>query len=128
MINMKFNNHPELGISACLLGEKVRLDGQHKLDRYLRDNIEPLVEWVPVGPEVECGLPIPRESMQLVGNPEKPRLETIFTKNDHTTRMRNWINSNLEELEKENLCGFIFKTKSPSCGMRNIIVYSEKGK
>ena len=62
-----------LGISACLLGEKVRYDGQHKLDRYLRDELGKHVRYVPVCPEVECGLPVPREAMHLVAAPDGVR-------------------------------------------------------
>jgi uncharacterized protein YbbK (DUF523 family) len=55
----------KLGISTCLLGESVRYDGGHKLDRFLRDTLGQYVEYVPVCPEVECGFGIPRESMNL---------------------------------------------------------------
>ncbi|MHC4422287.1 MAG: 2-thiouracil desulfurase family protein [Planctomycetota bacterium] len=61
-----------LGISTCLLGEEVRYDGGHKLDRFLVDTLGQYVEWVPVCPEVEMGLPVPRESMRLVDDPENP--------------------------------------------------------
>ena len=54
-----------LGISACLLGENVRFDGGHKLDRYLRDTLGKFVEYIPVCPEAECGLGIPREAICL---------------------------------------------------------------
>jgi len=50
-----------VGISSCLLGEKVRYDGGHKLDHYLKDTLGLYVSWVPVCPEVETGLPVPRE-------------------------------------------------------------------
>ena len=56
--------------------QKVRYDGGHKLDRFLRDTLGAFVEWVPVCPEVECGLPVPREAMRLVGDPAAPRLVT----------------------------------------------------
>lgn len=118
---------PKLGISTCLLGENVRYDGGHKLDRYLRDVLGPFVEWVPVCPEVECGLPIPRESMHLEGTPEAPRLITRKTRIDHTDQMVRWAEKRLNELQKENLCGYVFKAKSPSSGMRDIKIYSEKG-
>ena len=55
-----------VGISSCLLGQKVRFDGGHKRDRFLTDVLEPFVEWVPVYPEVEVGMGIPRESIRLV--------------------------------------------------------------
>lgn len=120
-------NKPKLGISTCLLGENVRYDGGHKLDRYLRDTLGPFVEWVPVCPETECGLGIPRESMHLEGAPEAPRLITRKTRIDHTERMVRWAEKRLDELQKENLCGYVFKAKSPSSGMRDIKIYSEKG-
>ena len=116
-----------LGISTCLLGENVRYDGGHKRDRFIIDTLGEFVEFVPVCPEVECGLPVPRESMHLVGDPESPRLVTTRTKIDHTERMVNWARKRLGELEKENLCGFIFKSNSPSSGMERVKVYNERG-
>ena len=116
-----------LGISACLLGQNVRYDGGHKLDRYLTDTLGQYVEYVPVCPEVECGLGIPRESMRLVGDPQSPRLVTVRTGQDLTERMLNWARGRVQELEKEGLCGFIFKSDSPSSGMERVKVYNEKG-
>ena len=116
-----------LGISTCLLGEKVRYDGQHKLDRSLRDTLGRHVEFVPVCPEVECGLGVPREAMRLVGDPAAPRLITIRTKRDLTDRMLAWAGKRVVELEKEQLHGYIFKAKSPSSGMERVKVYNEKG-
>ena len=75
-----------LGISACLLGEPVRFDGGHQLDRFITDTLGQYVKFVPVCPEVECGLGVPREAMRLVGDPEAPRLMTIRTKIDLTDR------------------------------------------
>ena len=118
---------PKLGISHCLLGENVRYDGGHKLNRFLRDTLGPFVEWVPVCPEVECGMPVPRESMHLEGTPESPRLVTTRSKQDKTEQMISWGRKRLQELQKENLCGFIWKSRSPSSGMRDIKIYSEKG-
>jgi uncharacterized protein YbgA (DUF1722 family)/uncharacterized protein YbbK (DUF523 family) len=117
----------KLGISACLLGENVRYDGGHKLDRFLTDTLGQYVEYVPVCPEVECGLGVPRESMHLEGNPDSPRLVTIRTKQDMTDRMVQWARNRVSELEKEDLCGFIFKSDSPSSGMERVKVYNEKG-
>jgi len=117
----------KLGISTCLLGENVRYDGSHKLDRFLTDTLGQYVEYVPVCPEVECGLPIPRESMHLEGNPESPRLVTSRTKQDMTERMVGWAKNRVVELEKEGLCGFIFKSDSPSSGMERVRVFNEKG-
>ncbi len=117
----------KLGISTCLLGQNVRYDGGHKLDRFLRDTLGQYVEYVPVCPEVECGLPVPRESMHLEGDPDAPRLVTIQTKKDLTEQMVQWARKRVVELEKEDLCGFIFKSDSPSSGMERVKVYDQKG-
>lgn len=117
----------KLGISTCLLGENVRYDGGHKLDRFLTETLGQYVEYAPVCPEVECGLPVPRESMHLEGDPVSPRLVTIRTKQDMTDRMIQWALKRVVELEKEGLCGFIFKSDSPSSGMERVRVYNEKG-
>jgi uncharacterized protein YbgA (DUF1722 family)/uncharacterized protein YbbK (DUF523 family) len=117
----------KLGISSCLLGERVRWDGAHKLDRYLTDTLGKFVKYVPVCPEVECGFGIPREPFRQVGDPGSPRLITSRTKIDYTERMTEWARKRVSELEKEDLCGFIFKSRSPSSGMERVKVYNEKG-
>jgi len=114
-----------IGISRCLLGDKVRYDGGHKHDLYITDTLGQYFEWVPVCPEVEYGLPIPREAMRLVGNPDSPRLLTVHTGINHTEGMQKWAEAKLDRLEKEGLCGFIFKSKSPSSGMQGVKVYTE---
>jgi len=116
-----------LGISSCLLGQKVRYDGGHKLDRFLVDTLGRYVEYVPVCPEVECGLPVPREAMHLEGDPDHPRLVTIKTGIDLTQQMTRWAGRRVAELEKESLAGFIFKSKSPSSGMERVKVYDRNG-
>jgi len=117
----------KLGISACLMGESVRYDGGHKLDRFLTDTLGQYVDYVPVCPEVECGLGTPRESMRLVGDPLSPRLVTTRTQRDKTNKMVKWAKKRTSELEREDLCGFIFKSNSPSSGMERVKVYNEKG-
>ncbi|PIU31190.1 MAG: DUF1722 domain-containing protein [Syntrophobacteraceae bacterium CG07_land_8_20_14_0_80_61_8] len=109
-----------LGVSTCLLGEPVRFDGGHKLDRFVRDTLGRYVEFVPVCPEVECGLSIPREAMHLSGDPDAPRLVTVRTGKDLTDQMRSWAAGRVGELEGEQLCGFIFKSNSPSSGMERV--------
>jgi uncharacterized protein YbgA (DUF1722 family)/uncharacterized protein YbbK (DUF523 family) len=116
-----------VGISSCLLGRNVRYDGGHQLDRTLTDTLGRWVEYVPVCPEVECGLPTPRPAMRLVGDPAAPRLVTIRGGVDHTGRMRAWARRRVAELEAEDLCGFIFKRGSPSSGMERVKVYTEAG-
>ena len=93
-------NEPiRIGISACLLGQRVRYDGQHKLIRFLTDTLGQYVQYVPVCPEVECGLPVPREAMRLVGSLDSPRLVTRDTSRDLTDRMLTWAAKRVKELE-----------------------------
>ncbi len=116
-----------LGISSCLLGEMVRYDGGHQLDRFLRDTLSEYVEWVPVCPEVEVGLPIPRETLRLVEKEDGPHLVFSKSGDDITERMLTWAEKRVNQLEKEDLCGFVFKAKSPSSGMERVKLYDRNG-
>jgi uncharacterized protein YbgA (DUF1722 family)/uncharacterized protein YbbK (DUF523 family) len=116
-----------IGISACLLGEKVRYDGGHAHARHVTGLLSDLVEFHPVCPEVGCGMPVPREAVRLVGTPESHRLVGRDSGTDWTDTMTAWAKGALEELAKANLCGFIFKAKSPSSGMTRIKIYPESG-
>ena len=117
----------KIGISSCLLGNPVRYDGGHKLDRFLRDTLGKYTDYVPVCPEFECGLGVPREAMRLEGSPGTPHLITRQTRKDHTDLMVSWARTRVLQLEKENLCGFIFKSDSPSSGMERVKVYNARG-
>jgi uncharacterized protein YbbK (DUF523 family) len=119
------NRKIRLGISSCLLGENVRYDGGHKLDHCLKDTFGKFVEWVPVCPEVECGLGIPREAMHLIGTPESPRLVTRDSNIDYTEKMLKWAAGKMKQLERKELCGFVFKSDSPNCGLNSVL--SKKG-
>lgn len=112
-----------IGVSACLLGEKVRYDGGHKLCRHLTDVLGIWFRFVPVCPEVGCGLPVPREAMRLEEDPAAPRLVTIESRIDLTERMLAYCRRTVVELEAENLCGFVFKKGSPSCGLCRVEIY-----
>ena len=102
-----------LGVSTCLLGERVRYDGGHKLDHFLVDVLGKFVEWVPVCPEVEMGLPIPREAVRLVGHPDHPRLVALKSGAGRTAIMVAWAQRRLDELEAIGLHGFVFKGANP---------------
>ena len=121
------NGRIKIGISACLLGQPVRWNGGHKLDHFIVDTLGEYFEFVPVCPEVEAGFPTPRETLRLVGDPESPRLVTSRTNVDHTERMTGWAGRRVRELELEGLCGFIFKSDSPSSGLLRVKVYNVKG-
>jgi uncharacterized protein YbbK (DUF523 family) len=112
-----------IGISSCLLGNPVRYDGTAKSDYYIKHIPGEFIEWVPVCPEVECGLTVPREAMQLTGNPGNIRIVTIHTQVDVTDILLEWAENKLAELTTLDLKGFIFKSRSPSCGIKDINLY-----
>lgn len=116
-----------VGISRCLLGESVRWDGGHKLDRLFTETLGQYVDYIPVCPEVEAGLGIPREPIRLEGDHQTPRIFTINTNQDVTDQISSWALRQVEYLETKALCGFIFKCSSPSCGMEKVKVYNDNG-
>ena len=116
-----------IGISSCLLGEGVRFDGGHKRDVYLTETFGRFVEWVRVCPEVECGLDTPRESMRLISAADGVRLMTGKTGIDHTDRMSEYSDRRVDELAAEDLCGYVLKKDSPSCGLERVKVYGAQG-
>ena len=115
----------KIGVSSCLLGEKVRYDGGHKHDRYLTETLGRFFTFVPVCPEVGCGMPVPRESMRLEGDPAQPRLITNRSRIDKTGQMLDFCKEKVKELAEEELSGFIFKKDSPSSGLFRVKVYRE---
>jgi uncharacterized protein YbgA (DUF1722 family)/uncharacterized protein YbbK (DUF523 family) len=116
-----------IGISACLLGEKVRFDGGHKRNSYLVEILGRYVEWVPVCPEVEMGLGTPRETLRLMRIGEDVRMVMPKTGTDHTDTMRSYARRRLAELAKEQLHGYVLKKDSPSCGMERVRVFDARG-
>lgn len=108
-------------ISACLLGRKVRYDGGHKRCAVLLETLGNRVRWIPVCPEVECGLPTPREPMLLAGDPAFPRLVAAVSGVDHTDRMVRWAREKVRDLATMDLCGYVCKGNSPSCSGRGRI-------
>lgn len=119
-------NRVRIGVSACLLGQRVRYDGGHKRDRFVAETLARHFELVPVCPEVGVGLRVPREPIRLVGNPERPRAVGTRTPSlDVTDTVSAYARSMAGELAE--LSGYIFKSRSPSCGMERVPVYRAQG-
>jgi len=116
-----------IGVSTCLLGEHVRFDGGHKRDPFLVETLGRYVEWIPVCPEVEAGLGVPRESMRLRRIDGEVRLVTTKTDIDHTVAMRTYAAHRVATLRAYDLCGYVLKKNSPSCGMERVKIYGRSG-
>lgn len=116
-----------IGISRCLLGDEVRYDGGHKRDDFLVDVLGRHVEWVPICPEVEAGMGTPREAIHLVGDPRRPRIQTVRSGNDLTNMLRGFSERRAQELEALELSGYVFKKGSPSCGIERVRVFNRHG-
>jgi uncharacterized protein YbgA (DUF1722 family)/uncharacterized protein YbbK (DUF523 family) len=105
----------------------VRYDGGHQRDGFLTDVLGRHVEWVPVCPELEVGMGVPREPIRLVGRADAPRLLGVASNTDHTAAMTRFSERKVRELEGLDLCGYVFKKNSPSCGMARVRVFTARG-
>ena len=117
----------KIGVSSCLLGEKVRWNGDHKNNYYVSEILENYFEYVSICPEMEIGMGAPRETVALYGSLENKGMISKKNQTDWASQMNNYIKNTMKSLTHENLCGYIFKSKSPSCGLGRVPVYSEFG-
>jgi uncharacterized protein YbgA (DUF1722 family)/uncharacterized protein YbbK (DUF523 family) len=126
---MRRSNHDRIriGVSSCLLGHEVRFDGGHKRDAFLVETFGRYVEWVPVCPELELGLGVPRPTLRLQRDGEDVRLLMPSTGQDHTAAVRRFAERRVSELEALDLCGYVLKKDSPSCGMERVKIYDGPG-
>jgi uncharacterized protein YbbK (DUF523 family) len=124
---MNKGGKPLVGLSACLLGENVRYDGGNKRDLNILETLGKLVDFIAVCPEVESGMGTPREPMWLVRRDGSSRLLTQQTGRDLTRQMEIWMQQKLPSLDRLPLCGYIFKARSPSCGLRNASCHHPDG-
>lgn len=124
------DSRPRVGISRCLLGDEVRYDGTHKRAETVIGALDRHVDWVPVCPEVEVGMGVPREPIQLVARPDgvrsgdsRVRLLGVETCEDWTGRMQAWTRIRVRELEARGISGYVLKARSPSCGVRGVLIH-----
>ncbi|MCW8923342.1 MAG: DUF523 domain-containing protein [Gammaproteobacteria bacterium] len=114
---------PKIGVSRCLLGDTVRYDGRSKPCAML-NKLAVHFDLIPICPEVEAGLPIPRPPVQLSGSIEQPRLTGRDNPDiDITGLMRDYCLKKMPELD--GLSGFVLKSQSPSCGLNSTPVFIE---
>ncbi|AIW16739.1 DUF523 and DUF1722 domain-containing protein [Vibrio tubiashii] len=116
----------KIGISSCVLGERVRFDSGHKISKFVTKELTPYFEFVPVCPEVGSGMPVPRPTIRLMSNEDRIALvETKDPTKEHTQAVVDYSKSKVIELEREQLCGYIVCAKSPTCGMERVKVYKK---
>jgi len=125
-IKIKNRTVPAIGISSCLLRGDVRYDGEDKRDLHLINRLSCHVKLIAVCPEVECGFSVPREAVILTGDKNNPQFRTKYSKIDHTKKMDNWCLQKIDFFRKNQLHGFIFKSKSPSCAINSVKLYDLK--
>lgn len=116
-----------IGMSMCLLGAKVRFDRGHKKDRYITDTLGRFFEFVPVCPELEVGMGVPREPVRLVNSSGHTRMVGVKSGTDWTEIMNKYSVEKVQVLKNSSLSGFILKSDSPSCGMERVRIYTEAG-
>jgi uncharacterized protein YbbK (DUF523 family) len=116
-----------VGISSCLLGEPVRYDGGHKRDVFLSEELGRHVEFVPLCPEVEIGLGVPRPTLHLERRGDEVRMVVTDSGEDLTERMRSWAERAAERIAAAELDGYVLKRGSPSCGVERVKLYDENG-
>ncbi|MGB9357126.1 MAG: DUF523 and DUF1722 domain-containing protein [Acidimicrobiia bacterium] len=116
-----------IGVSSCVIGEEVRWNGGHSRQRYLTDMLGPFVEYVPVCPEVEVGMGVPRPTVRLVREGETIRMIDPKNEVDWTSSMNRLSLSRASELAGEDLSGFVLKKDSPTCGVFRVRIYTDTG-
>jgi uncharacterized protein YbbK (DUF523 family) len=117
---------PLLAISACLLGQPVRYDGGHKAHQWIIHELSTLVEWLPVCPEVELGLGVPREPIQLESDGKEVHLRGVQSRRDLTAEMIQFAERRVDILQQKNIAGYVAKSKSPSCALTSARVLGEE--
>jgi len=118
---------PRVGISSCLLGEPVRFDGGHRRQPALLDEFAGQVEWVANCPEAEMGLGVPRETIRIELQDGALRLMTHDSRRDISDSMTTWARRRAAALAAKNISGYVFKARSPSCGVGSVAVIGGEG-
>jgi len=122
----QLSNKITIGVSACLLGRKVRFDGGHKRSHFITDALAGHFEFAAFCPEMAIGMGAPRQPIRLVGEDRNPQAVGVKTPQLNVTQpLRDYGTKTAGEID--GLCGFIFKKDSPSCGMERVKIYNDKG-
>lgn len=125
-MQMSTASKPKIGISACLLGAPVRYNAGHKESRWCSRILSEHFDFVPVCPEVAIGLGTPREPIRLIGDKDHTQaVGTVHPEINVTAPLAEYGERMAGELN--DLCGYIFMQKSPSCGLERVKIYRDNG-
>ncbi|SIO91319.1 DUF523 and DUF1722 domain-containing protein [Nocardiopsis sp. JB363] len=116
---------PVVGVSSCLLGAPVRYNGGHSRHRFLTDELDRHVDWLPVCPEAEIGLGVPRPTLRLEDSEGATRVISSADGTDHSDELANVADRHLARLCRAD--GYVLKNKSPSCGLFSLPVFDGSG-
>ena len=123
---MSYAERPLIGISSCLMGQKVRYDGTAKRNSWLVEQFGRHVDYRPICPEMAIGMPTPRPPIRLVGTPQNTRVLGVEDSSvDVTEKLEDFALNTVGELHE--ISGYVFMSKSPSCGMERVKLYNAKG-
>lgn len=114
----------KLGVSSCLIGTMCRYDGTSSKDNFITKILQEYFEFVPYCPE-KMIFSTPREAIRLVNKADGVRVVTSNTKKDVTEELVNISQVCVQQMQEDELCGFILKSKSPTCGLERVKVYQE---
>lgn len=111
---------PKVMISKCLNSEKCRYDGQGFDDKVIR-SIREYIDIETVCPEVEIGLATPRDPIRIEKHENDLKLIQHNSNIDYSNEMYEFAEEFIKKVD--DLDGFILKSKSPSCGIKDVKIY-----
>lgn len=117
----------KIGVSACLLGQKVRFDGKDKRSPYITDCLGRYLQLVPICPEIEIGMGVPREKVGLFEPSQSPRMLGLLSETDWTRQMTDYACRRVKQEDSSSLDGYVLQQNSPSCGLHGVKIFEEGG-
>ncbi|CAH2212544.1 YbgA family protein [Tepidibacter aestuarii] len=126
---MKDFTTPNIILSKCIEHDNCRYNGS-KINNDFIKTLKSHVNFVTVCPETSIGLSTPRDALRLVSKDDKENFNLVFSKtgDDLTDKMHSFSNIFLKDISDKGIDGFILKSRSPSCGIKNVKVYKSHGK
>ena len=118
---------PVVIVSRCLLGERVRYDGDHNRHVFVVERLARVAELIAICPEEEAGFGVPRPTIRLVRHDDQVRVLVSQTGADVTPTLQSWLEPRIDELRGLRIAAAILKARSPSCGTGSTPLYDDGG-